>query len=114
MSYIKKLDLISSHGQTIYHNPTDEKMLEYSKNSTLQIGELSCIAKLTGVTTVGDFRPCDMALSGQGAPLVPYFDKLIFSKQNKNIALQNKALYTITEIIFQVNKKIKFFSLDFL
>ena len=86
---IKNLDLISSHGQTVYHNPTDENLCGYSKNSTLQIGELSCIAKKTGVITVGDFRPCDMALGGQGAPLVPFFDRLIFSKTDKNIALQN-------------------------
>lgn len=86
---IKNLDLISSHGQTIYHNPTKETLQGYSMNSTLQIGELSCIAKKTGVITVGDFRPCDMALEGEGAPLVPFFDRIIFSKTNKNIAVQN-------------------------
>ncbi len=86
---IKNLDLISSHGQTIYHNPIDEKLAGYNKISTLQIGELSCIAKKTGVITVGDFRPCDMALGGQGAPLVPYFDKIIFKNIKKNIAVQN-------------------------
>ena len=86
---IKNLDLISSHGQTVFHNPNQKTLCGYSKNSTLQIGELSCIAKKTGVTTVGDFRPCDMALGGQGAPLVPFFDKIVFSKNDKNIALQN-------------------------
>ena len=86
---IKELDLISSHGQTVFHNPTKENLCGYSKNSTLQIGELSCISKKTGVVTVGDFRPCDMALGGQGAPLVPFFDKVIFSTSEKNIALQN-------------------------
>ena len=86
---IKKLDLISSHGQTVYHNPTKDNLCGYSKNSTLQIGELACIAKKTGVVTVGDFRPCDMALGGQGAPLIPFFDKLIFKSNNKNIAIQN-------------------------
>ncbi|MBQ7449981.1 anhydro-N-acetylmuramic acid kinase [bacterium] len=86
---IKKLDLISSHGQTVFHNPTNNKFCGYSENSTLQIGELSCIAKKTGIITVGDFRPCDMALSGQGAPLIPFFDKLLFSKTDKNVALQN-------------------------
>ena len=86
---IKKVDLISSHGQTIYHNPEKGKLAGYSNSSTLQIGELSCIAKKTGVTTVGDFRPCDMALGGQGAPLVPFFDKVVFGGLNKNIALQN-------------------------
>ena len=86
---IKNVDLISSHGQTIFHNPTKEKFLNYTKNSTLQIGELSVIAKKTGVVTVGDFRPCDMALDGQGAPLVPFFDKAVFGNLNKNIAVQN-------------------------
>ena len=89
---IKNLDLISSHGQTIYHNPpkiNSNKIDGYAKFSTLQIGELSCIAKKTGVTTIGDFRPCDMALNGQGAPLVPFFDKIIFESKVKNIAIQN-------------------------
>ena len=86
---IKNVDLISSHGQTIFHNPSKEKFLNYTKNSTLQIGELSVIAKKTGVVTVGDFRPCDMALDGQGAPLVPFFDKVVFGDLNKNVAIQN-------------------------
>lgn len=86
---ISSIDLISSHGQTIYHSPKDEKIDDYSTKSTLQIGELSCIAKKTGVLTVGDFRPCDVALDGQGAPLVPFFDKIVFSKLDKNVAIQN-------------------------
>lgn len=86
---IKNVDLISSHGQTIYHNPTKETLDGYSKNSTLQIGELSCITKNTGVATIGDFRPCDMAVGGQGAPLVPYFDKIVFDGADKNLAIQN-------------------------
>lgn len=86
---LKKVDLISSHGQTVYHNPTKEKLDGYSKSSTLQIGELSCIAKKTGIITVGDFRPCDMALGGQGAPLVPFFDKILFKNLKKNVVIQN-------------------------
>lgn len=86
---MKDVDLISSHGQTVYHNPSTERLSGYSKNSTLQIGELSCIAKKTGVITVGDFRTCDMALGGQGAPLIPFFDRIIFSNKNKNLGIQN-------------------------
>ena len=99
---IKKLDLISSHGQTIYHNPTEDTMCGYSKNSSLQIGELSCIAKKTGVVTAGDFRPCDMALGGQGAPLVPFFDKLIF-KSNKKMQIEKR---TVPQTPKEINRTV--------
>ena len=78
---IKDVDYISSHGQTIYHMPD-----EYS---TLQIGELANIAALTGCITVGDFRPSDMAYGGQGAPLVPYVDFILFSSKDKGRILLN-------------------------
>lgn len=85
----QKIDLISSHGQTVYHNPTKEKFEQMSLNSTMQLGELSVIAKKLGVLTIGDFRPCDMAQNGQGAPLVPFFDNLFFTKDEKLRAIQN-------------------------
>lgn len=71
---------IGSHGQTIYHIPGD---------STLQIGEPSVIARRTEITTVADFRPADIAAGGQGAPLVPYFDQLIFGADTTTSAVQN-------------------------
>lgn len=84
-----QLDLIGSHGQTIHHLPAKTDMLGYATGSTLQIGDPSVLAKLTGVVTVGDFRPGDIALGGQGAPLVPYFDYKICSSKEKNRALLN-------------------------
>jgi anhydro-N-acetylmuramic acid kinase len=57
--------------------------------STLQIGEPSVIAERTGLTTVADFRPRDVAAGGQGAPLVPYADYFLFHDARKNRAVQN-------------------------
>lgn len=86
---INEIDLIGSHGQTIHHLPEEKKLFGEKIKSTLQIGDPSVIAKLTGVVTVGDFRVGDMALGGQGAPLVPYFDFLTFRSQKVNRALLN-------------------------
>ncbi|MBI9071557.1 MAG: anhydro-N-acetylmuramic acid kinase [Melioribacteraceae bacterium] len=83
------IDLIGSHGQTIHHLPQKEKMFGYGVGSTLQIGDPSALAKLTGVTTVGDFRTADIAFGGQGAPLVPYFDYILFHSNDLNRALLN-------------------------
>jgi anhydro-N-acetylmuramic acid kinase len=74
----KKIALIGSHGQTIYHQGQPVPYLGSPTASTLQIGEPSIIAARTGVTTVADFRPADIALGGQGAPLVPYADYLLY------------------------------------
>jgi anhydro-N-acetylmuramic acid kinase len=76
-----EIDFISSHGQTIYHMP--------QVGATLQIGELAVIATQTGCVTVGDFRPNDMAVGGQGAPLVPFVDYLLFHHPNKGRILLN-------------------------
>ncbi len=140
-----EIDLIGSHGQTIYHLPNpvlrqdsdelfahppqsswvsssgEEKEGKEMKNayrekgvedketfpqkqalkdrdrsfhiqylrSTLQIGEPSVIAHETGITTVADFRPGDMAAGGQGAPLIPYADFILFRDKEKGRALQN-------------------------
>lgn len=84
-----EIDLIGSHGQTIHHLPANDSLFGFSTASTLQIGDPSVLAKLTGITTVGDFRNADIALGGQGAPLVPYFDFIMFAHPAKNIALLN-------------------------
>jgi anhydro-N-acetylmuramic acid kinase len=75
---LKKIALIGSHGQTIFHQGKPVDFLGRPTASTLQIGEPAIIAARTGITTVGDFRPADIALGGQGAPLVPYVDYLLY------------------------------------
>ena len=74
----KRISLIGSHGQTIFHQGKPAPYFGAPTPSTLQIGEPSVIAARTGIPTVGDFRPADMALGGQGAPLVPYVDYLLY------------------------------------
>lgn len=86
---MEEIDLIGSHGQTIQHLPTSQKLFNYDVSSTLQIGDPSVLSKLTGKVTVGDFRPGDIALGGVGAPLIPYFDYIIFHSYSLNRALLN-------------------------
>lgn len=80
--HLNEIDLISSHGQTVYHQPDPVNIANYPIRSTLQIGDISVIAERTGVTTVGDFRTRDMAAGGQGAPLVPFADYLLFKNKD--------------------------------
>jgi anhydro-N-acetylmuramic acid kinase len=74
----KRISLIGSHGQTIFHQGRSMPYFGSPTASTLQIGEPAVIAARAGITTVGDFRPADVALGGQGAPLVPYVDYLLY------------------------------------
>jgi anhydro-N-acetylmuramic acid kinase len=73
-----QITVIGSHGQTVFHQGTPGKFCGRRVASTLQIGEPSVIAGRTGITTVGDFRPADMAAGGQGAPLVPFVDYALY------------------------------------
>ncbi len=75
---LSRVTVIGSHGQTIFHQGRAVPFLGRATASTLQIGEPAVIAGETGIPTVGDFRVADMAVGGQGAPLVPYADYLLY------------------------------------
>ncbi|MBE3596039.1 MAG: anhydro-N-acetylmuramic acid kinase [Hydrogenibacillus sp.] len=75
------VDFISSHGQTIHHLP--------EAGATLQIGELAVLAERAQKVVVGDFRPHDLAVGGQGAPLVPYADYVLFRDATRGRVLLN-------------------------
>ncbi|MBM7585615.1 anhydro-N-acetylmuramic acid kinase [Bacillus pakistanensis] len=83
---LDKLSFIGSHGQTIYHQPFQTKD---TFPSTLQIGEPSIIAYHTKTKVVSNFRSMDMAAGGEGAPLVPYSDYLLYRSNSHGRALQN-------------------------
>ena len=95
----QKIDLIGNHGQTIFHQGIPTSFLGAKTASTLQIGDGSVIANLTGITTVSDFRPADIALGGQGAPLVPYVDYLLYRhKKFGRVSLNIGGIANITVI----------------
>lgn len=86
----RKIALVGSHGQTIYHQGAPSAFLGAGKvASTLQIGEPAVIAARTGITTIGDFRPADMAVGGEGAPLVPFVDYLLYRDARRGRAALN-------------------------
>lgn len=78
-----KIAAIGSHGQTVYHSPDGEIPC------TLQIGEGSVISRLTGHLCVSDFRVADIAAGGNGAPLVPFTEYVLFTEEDKSVMLQN-------------------------
>lgn len=84
-----QVGLIGSHGQTIWHHPAPCTEDGYDVRYTVQIGEGAVIAARTGIPTVSDFRVADMALGGQGAPLVPFSEYLLYRRTDETILLQN-------------------------
>ncbi|HEY9714013.1 MAG TPA: anhydro-N-acetylmuramic acid kinase [Chroococcales cyanobacterium] len=75
---VDRIDLIGSHGQTIWHAPRQRSFWGIGTTGTLQLGEPSVIAARTGVPVIADFRPADMANGGEGAPLVAFADQALF------------------------------------
>ena len=86
---LRDVALIGSHGQTIAHLPDPKAEHGVSIRSTLQIGEPSVIAERTGITTVADFRPRDLAAGGEGAPLTPYLHALLFRHPRRDRIVLN-------------------------
>ena len=85
----EQVDLIASHGQTIFHAPISKHHLAEWPNATLQIGDGDHIAVKTGILTMSDFRQKHIAAGGEGAPLAVYGDYLVFSSPSENRILLN-------------------------
>lgn len=83
------IDLIASHGQTIYHCPKSQHHLDDYSNATLQIGDGDHISHTTGIITCSDFRQKHIAAGGEGAPLAVYGDYLLFGCPTENRVMLN-------------------------
>ena len=83
------VDIIASHGQTIFHCPKRQHNIAEYGNATLQIGDGDHLAVTTGITTISDFRQKHIAAGGEGAPLAVYGDYLLFSSRDENRIMLN-------------------------
>ena len=83
------IDLIASHGQTIGHFPTKETVFGSKTTATVQIGDGNAIACESGLPVVSDFRRTDIALGGEGAPLTPFINQLLFGRRKRSVIVVN-------------------------
>ncbi len=83
------IDIVASHGQTVFHAPKHQHGFDEFPNATLQIGDGDHVAVKTGIITLSDFRQKHIAAGGEGAPLAVYGDYLIFSKKGENRIMLN-------------------------
>lgn len=83
------IDIVASHGQTVYHAPKRQHGQPKFPNATLQIGDGDHVAATTGIITISDFRQKHIALGGEGAPLAVYGDYFMFSAQGEHRILLN-------------------------
>ena len=96
---LQTIELVGSHGQTIFHEGRPVEFLGRKIGSTLQIGEAAVIAERTGIETITDFRTSDMAAGGNGAPLVPFLDYQLFKHPERaRVALNIGGIANITVI----------------
>lgn len=83
------VDIVASHGQTVYHAPKSQHQQDKFPNATLQIGDGDHVAATTGIITLSDFRQKHVAHGGEGAPLAVYGDYFVFSKAGQTRILLN-------------------------
>jgi anhydro-N-acetylmuramic acid kinase len=95
---LSELDLIGSHGQTIWHEPPEEVGNLERRGATLQLGCPATIAERTGVPVVSDFRTRDMAAGGQGAPLVPWADRHLYASDHARALLNIGGMANVTYV----------------
>ncbi|MFD1030130.1 anhydro-N-acetylmuramic acid kinase [Metaplanococcus flavidus] len=108
----ESIDLISSHGQTMWHEPVIGGADPFARPNSFQIGDISALAEFSGKTVIGDFRPRDMAAGGQGAPLVPFADKILFQSETAGRILLNIGGIANMTVLPSVSSKKKTLAFD--